>query len=179
MAGVAPLAAEGGARAWRIGVGWGLGHASGATIAAILALALREQVPQFESTLAPISETIVGVLLCVLGVFGLGRALRAHAHADEPSSRGRRNAFTLGVFHGAAGLSHLFAVLPALALPGIARPAAYLCGYGAGSLIAIVAFAAALGRLANHERASSRRVWLGVASTASLAVGILWIVHPI
>jgi cytochrome c biogenesis protein CcdA len=58
-------------------------------------------------------------------------------------------------------------------------PAAYLCGYGAGSLIAIVAFAAALGRLANHERASSRRVWLGVASTASLAVGILWIVHPI
>jgi hypothetical protein len=180
LAGVAPLATDKGRGAWRIGVGWGLGHASGAMLAAVVVLALRESVPQFESTLAPLSETIVGILLCVLGVIGLSRAIRSHhEHAHATSSRGKRTAFALGLFHGAAGLSHVFAVLPALALPGALLPAAYLCGYGVGSLIAIVAFASALGRLAGREHARSRRVWLGVASAASLAVGILWIVHPL
>jgi uncharacterized membrane protein HdeD (DUF308 family) len=179
MAGVAPLAARSGPGAWRVGIGWGLGHASGATLAAVAALLLRESVPQFESTVAPVSETIVGVLLCVLGVLGLRRALRKHEHAHESAGRSRMSAFGLGLFHGAAGLSHLFAVLPALALPGSVLPAAYLSGYGVGSLIAIVAFASALGRLAGREHARSRRWWLGAASATSLAVGILWIVHPL
>ncbi len=179
MAGVAPLAAGSGRGAWRVGVGWGLGHVSGATLAAVAALLLRESVPQFETTLAPLSETIVGVLLCVLGVLGLHRALHTHEHAHDGAARGRMTAFGLGLFHGAAGLSHLFAVLPALALPGLALPAAYLTGYGAGSLVAIVGFASALGRLAGREHARSRRWWLGAASAASLAVGILWIVHPL
>ncbi len=179
LAGVAPLATDKGRGAWRIGVGWGLGHASGAMLAAVIVLALRENVPGFESTLAPLSETIVGILLCVLGVLGLSRAIRSHEHTHATSSRGKRTAFALGLFHGAAGLSHVFAVLPALALPGVALPAAYLCGYGVGSLIAIVAFASALGRLAGREHARSRRWCLGAASAASLAIGILWIVHPL
>ncbi len=179
MAGVAPLATQSARSAWRVGLGWGIGHASGATIAAVVALALREQLPGLENGLSAVSETIVGMLLCALGVIGLHRALRGHEH-DAPAHAHRdRTAFGLGLFHGAAGLSHIFAVLPALALPGVALPATYLAGYGAGSLIAIVAFAAAIGRFAQRDSVRSRRWWLGVASAASLAVGILWIVHPL
>lgn len=204
MAGVAPLAAQNGREGWRVGLGWGLGHAAGAILAALVALILREQLPGVETSLSAVSETLVGMLLCAVGLLGLRRALgwrsRAHAHVgaapsaghahfvwfaahrhapDRGSSRSRRAAFTLGLFHGAAGLSHLFAVLPALALPGIWLPAAYLAGYAGGSLIAIVGFATALGRLAKHGASPPRRWVLGLASATSLAVGILWIVRPL
>ena len=90
-------------------------------------------------------------------------------------ARHRHAAFWLGTLHGAAGLSHLFAVLPALAFPGWWQPLLYLGGYGAGSLAALTGFTAVLGRLlpGNSERAL--RLSLGVASAASVLVGAVWI----
>ena len=170
MAGVAPLVAARSERHWRIGFTWGLGHAGGALLAAGVALALRSRIPGLEEHLSAVSERAVGVVLCVIGALGLRAALRReqvrHAHAHS--------AFGLGLVHGAAGLSHLFAVLPSLALPGIVLPASYLGGYAAGCLGALTVFAAVLGRL---PRAKAR-LWLGVSSAASLAIGLVWIVHP-
>ncbi len=183
LAGVAPFAADAGRRAWRVGVAWGLGHASGAGLAALAALALRASVPGLEQRLSAVSETLVGVVLCAIGFLGLVAVVRrrphAHAHAD-PSGRGRsRSAFALGLFHGAAGLAHLFGVLPALALPGRLLPAVYLAGYAGGSLAAIALFAAAIGAVGRTgSRAHAPRRWLAITSAASLAVGILWIVRP-
>lgn len=206
LAGVAPLAADRGRGAWRVGFGWGLGHASGATLAALVALALREQLPGFEERLSAVSETIVGVLLCAVGLLGLRKALgwslAAHSHAPGEHTHQRwfarhaharptadsdarsvrrvpRSAYGLGVFHGAAGLSHLFAVLPALALPGFVSPSVYLAGYGSGSVIAIVCFASVLGRCSRDGALRPRRWILGLASAASVVVGTLWIVHPL
>ena len=170
VAGVAPLVARAERRAWRVGFSWGLGHAGGALLAAGIALALRSRIPGLEEQLSAVSERVVGIVLCVIGALGLRAALRrdAQRHAHPHS------AFGLGLVHGAAGLSHLYAVLPSLALPGVMLPAGYLGGYAAGCLGALTVFAAVLGRLPRKHA----RVWLGVTSGASLAVGLVWIVHP-
>jgi len=170
MAGVAPLVARAERGPWRIGFSWGLGHAGGALIAAGIALALRARIPGLEEQLSAVSERIVGVVLCLIGALGLRAALRRegmrHAHPHS--------AFGLGLVHGAAGLSHLFAVLPSLALPGVALPVCYLGCYAAGCLGALTGFAAVLGRLPREHA----RVWLGASSAVSLGVGVIWIVHP-
>jgi hypothetical protein len=194
MAGVAPFAASQGRRAWRVGLAWGLGHASGAAIAAGIAVALRAWIPGLEEHLSAVSERIVGVVLCCVGAIGLRAALRTttrthrhdgleHSHFllsrvldAGHASRTGHSAFVIGLLHGSAGLSHLFAVLPALALPGIVEPALYLAGYGGGSLLAITGFAGLLGRLASD--ASRVRMWLAATSGLSLLVGLAWIVHP-
>jgi hypothetical protein len=83
----------------------------------------------------------------------------------------------LGLFHGAAGLAHLFAVLPALALPGRVLPAVYLGGYAAGSLAAIAVFAVAVGWVGHRSRAP--RASLAITSAASLVVGVAWLVQSL
>jgi hypothetical protein len=110
---------------------------------------------------------VVGLVLCVIGALGLRAALRREDERHEHA----HSAFGLGLVHGAAGLSHLYAVLPSLALPGVALPASYLSGYAAGCLGALTVFAAVLGRLPRKHA----RLWLGVTSGASLATGLVWI----
>jgi hypothetical protein len=194
VAGVAPFATTRGSRAWRVGVAWGLGHASGAAVAAVIALALRRWIPGAEEHLSAVSERLVGIVLCVVGAMGL-RACRRAGHTHEHDgfvhvhlfsnrragmSRPRRASaapFVIGLLHGSAGLSHVFAILPALALPGFESPALYLAAYGAGCLLAITGFAGVIGRAA---RSPTRvRACLGVTSAASFAVGLVWIVHPL
>jgi len=213
MAGVAPFAAGSGRSAWRVGVRWGLGHATGASLAALAALALRAQLPGIEERLSGVSEIVVGFALMLIGGLGLHTAIRRHMHEDthrhgplvhhhwhfrEPSveaaqgavatpapadrlatvispARHPHAAFWLGTLHGAAGLSHLFAVLPALAFPGWWQPLLYIGGYGLGSLAAITGFTAALGRLLPGHSERALRVSLGVASAASVIVGAVWI----
>lgn len=177
LAGVAPLASSSARPGWRVGVEWGFGHAAGASLAALVALLLRNEIPGIDERLSAVSEIVVGVLLCVLGALGVSRALRGRttlfAHDENAPSHAHRArpAFVLGLVHGAAGMSHLFAVLPALALPGTLLPAVYLAGYGAGSLVTITAYATVLGWIA-RERV---RWVLGVSSAASVVVGVLWI----
>lgn len=184
LAGVAPFAAGRGAAGWRVGAAWGLGHAVGAGAAAALALLVREQVPGLHERLSAVSEVVVGLALCLVGALGLRAALArpgaAHRHASVEHSQPHRGAhrhapFWLGSLHGVAGLSHLFAVLPAMAFPGLVQPALYLAGYGAGSLGAVALFAGALGRLLPGGSPRALRASLGAASAASLAVGVAWL----
>lgn len=183
VAGVAPFAARRGRAAWRTGAAWGVGHAAGAGAAAAIALALRAHVPGVEESLSAWSERIVGVLLCLIGALGLRRVLRSprsagdHAHASAPVRD--RSVFGLGLVHGAAGLSHLFGTLPALALPGTLMPVLYLSGYAVGSLALITLFAAGIGRLAPASKPHLHRGVVAVACASSLAIGLLWLVHPL
>src|SRR5258706_6060233 len=133
MAGVAPLVARAERRPWRVGFSWGLGHAGGALLAAGIALALRSRIPGLEEQLSAVSERVVGIVLCVIGALGLRAALRR----DELRQAHPHSAFGLGLVHGAAGLRHLFAGLPSLALPGVALPAGYLGRYAGGGPCAL------------------------------------------
>jgi len=169
VAGVAPLAARGGARAWRIGLAWGIGHALGACSAAALALLLSKVLPGAAEHISRWSEVLVGVVLCTVGALGL-RALSRGVHVHNERPQRMRPALGLGWLHGAAGLAHLYAVLPALALP---HPGSYLAGYGVASTLAMSALAAGLGHAGAHVRV---RRWVhGATSLASLLVGAFWL----
>ena len=174
LAGVAPFAAEEGRRAWLVGLAWGLGHTSGALAAAALALVLRFWIPGIEAQVSSISDRLVGVLMCALGAVGLHAAFSALPRLHAP----RSSVFALGLFHGAGGLAHLFAVLPALGFSGFVSPALYLAGYAIASLACVIAFAAGIGLLAPESRPGARRGLLCAASALSVVVGCIWLVRP-
>lgn len=97
LAAVAPYAGSGRGRAWRLGVRWGVGHASGVVIVGVLSLLLREVLPiealSAASGASAWSERAVGVVLIGIGVWGLRAALRhrlhvhTHDHEEEPRAR--------------------------------------------------------------------------------------------
>src|SRR5439155_5176637 len=101
-------------------------------------------------------------------------APRAHVHTHA--------AFLVGTLHGLAGTSHLLGVLPSLALPSWRHTAGYLATFAAGTIAAMILFAAAVGRIA-PARAEDGMVFtrwaLGVASALCALVGVAWIALPL
>ena len=195
LAAVAPLAAADRERGWVAGWTWGIGHAAGVVAVALAALLLRDALPPIE-TLSAVSERLVGAALIAVGLWALGRSTRlrhaAHVHGSLAHDHlhvqrgpawmrqlGHAHAsFCLGVLHGIAGSSHFFGVLPALALPSLSASLAYLAAFGAGTVMAMTAFAAVVGigsvRLPNGARA--HRLMMVTAALMAIVVGSVWLV---
>lgn len=178
LAAVAPLATETDRAPWRAGLQWGLGHTAGVVLVGALLVAFRDLLPL--EAISAWSERIVGLALIGVGLWGLRRAqgvASGRPHAHGPATTGA--SFGMGLLHGLAGSSHLFGVLPALALPTRAGALAYLGGFGAGAVIAMSAFAAVMGRLAGPAgpaTAARHRALLRICSAAAIAVGLWWLV---
>ncbi len=186
LAAIAPLTSTGRPGSRWVGVCWGLGHSVGVWLLALLALQLRETTTAH--FLSDVSERLVGVMLIVIGLWGVWRLRQQHeAHEPERNGHDERSsvrhtdagkALTIGLVHGVAGGAHLVGILPALALP---RPAAfaYTLGYGFGGILAMALASLGLWLLAHHTRHRSRlagRV-LGVSlSCMSIGVGFFWLV---
>ena len=201
LAAVAPLAADQRRGAWLAGLRWGLGHAGGVVAVGLLSLLLRGTLPL--AAVSSWSERLVGVVLIGIGLWGLRRALGRHVHAHEHTHDGRAHrhfhvhggasahthaesrphqhthaAFAVGLLHGLAGSSHLLGVLPALAFATTAETVTYLAAFGAGTVLAMVAFSWLVGRV-THDRpwgTLAYRRWLGACSVAAVAVGGWWLV---
>ncbi len=166
----------------------------------LLALWFRDRLPI--DAVSSWSEQAVGVVLIAVGLWGLHRSLRRHLHVHphdhgpvthvhahvhsasaEPDPTHQRayhahthGALAVGVLHGLAGSAHLFAVLPALALPGMTASLGYLGGYGVGTIAGMTGFAGGLGVLAHRlgHRAAPR--WLlSACSAAAVIVGVAWL----
>jgi len=90
-----------------------------------------------------------------------------HAHAS----------FYMGILHGVAGSSHFFGVLPALALPSISASLAYIGAFGVGTVLAMTAFAAAVGTatLKLPNGALPQRAMMMAAAALAIAVGAVWL----
>lgn len=86
MAAIAPLAAEGKNRAWKIGFRWGLGHASGVLMVGFLSILLREVLPV--NLISDWAERLVGVVLIGIGLWGLNKALSAKIHTHQHDHNG-------------------------------------------------------------------------------------------
>lgn len=202
LAAIAPLAADGDRRQWQAGLQWGIGHTAGVLLIAVLLLVLREQLPL--DIISANSERIVGALLIAVGSWGIWRAMRLgvrpHDHSHSAPHKGvpygathqgvpygathegvpyTGASFVMGTFHGIAGSSHLFGVLPALALPGRQASVLYLAGFGVGAIAGMTAFAAAMGLLSHrlgrrHPRSPSGLLY--GSSAAALVVGGFWLV---
>ena len=199
LAALAPLSLKAGRRAWAVGLRWGLGHASGVLVVAALAFGLRQVVHL--GSLAGWGERLVGATLIVLGLWGLRSLFRERLHAhphhhdgadhvhvhvhrpgeahDAPAAHAHIHAaFWVGTLHGLAGTAHLVGILPSLALPTARETAGYLGMFAVGTLLAMTAFAVALGWLS--ERGLGMHRWaLAGASALCALTGVAWIVFPL
>jgi len=199
LAALAPLSLKAGRRAWVVGLRWGLGHASGVLAVAALAFGLR-QVVHLES-LAGWGERLVGATLIVLGLWGLRSLFRERLHAhphhhdggdhihfhvhrsgeahDGPQAHVHVHAaFWVGTLHGLAGTAHLVGILPSLALPTARATAGYLGMFAVGTILAMTAFAVALGWLSARGLGLYR--WtLAAASGLCALTGVVWLVLPL
>ncbi len=177
LAAIAPYAMDGKYHAWRTGVRWGFGHATGALAVGILMLVLREALPV--DAVSAWGERVVGLALLAIGIWGVRAALiRAtqpvHAHASHAHGHA---ALAVGTLHGLAGSAHLFGMLPALALPTDLAAGTYLLLFGAGSIAAMAAFASLVGWIAGRPGVSGRRtqgLLLGFSSFIAVAIGGFW-----
>jgi hypothetical protein len=203
LAALAPLSLQARRRAWAVGLRWGLGHSSGVLVVAALAFGLRRVLP-FEA-LSGWGERLVGATMIVLGLWGLRSLFRERLHTHEHEHHGgghvhfhvhrpgedHRNAaahvhshaaFWVGTLHGLAGTAHLVGVLPSLALPTGRETAGYLMAFAIGTILAMTAFAGAIGLAApgRSERGLQIYRWaLGAASSLCALTGVLWILLPL
>lgn len=192
LAAVAPIAALNRTRGWMAGWMWGLGHAAGVVVVATLAVLVRDSLPPVE-TISAWSERVVGSALVALGFWGLRKSVKlrsgAHTHSGVVHDHlhvGRGPAwimrlghvhasFCLGVLHGIAGSSHFLGVLPALALPTRAAALSYIAAFGVGTVVAMSAFAALVGRVGDSSRRTRHAITVASAIMA-IVIGSLWLV---
>lgn len=104
----------------------------------------------------------------------------AHSHNHPYKHRQNvRASLGIGIFHGLAGVSHLFAILPTLALPSKHDAAMYLGGFGLGTIAAMISFSALLGYIATRiSMAGRNKAFAALRITGGLAaiiVGIWWL----
>lgn len=194
LAAVAPLALDGRRRGWIAGWTWGIGHASGVVVVALLAVLLRDALPPTD-IISEWSERLVGAALIVVGVWALRRSIHLaptphvhgpilhdhlHVHAGPGWIRrvGHAHAsFCLGVLHGVAGSSHFLGVIPALALPTRAAAVTYIAAFGAGTVAAMTVFAAVVSHAAGRSRRHhhTHRALLAAAALVAIIVGGVWL----
>jgi hypothetical protein len=195
LAAVGPLAIEGRRRGWLAGWTWGVGHASGVVVVAVLAVLLRDLLPPIDA-ISAWSERLVGAALVVVGFWALRRSARVqpaphvhgaathdHIHVQAGPRWMRRMghahaSFCLGVLHGVAGSSHFVGVVPALAFQTRTAALTYIAAFGVGSVAAMTAFAAIAGRVGAGASPHSMtyRATMAAASVAAIVTGAVWLV---
>jgi hypothetical protein len=198
LAAVAPLAVDGRRGGWVAGWTWGVGHASGVVVVALLGILLRESLPPIE-LLSAWSERLVGAALVGIGLWALTRCLRVgrawhehgrklhdHVHVQAGPLWIRRlghahASFVMGVLHGVAGSSHFFGVLPALALPTTSAAVLYIGAFGVGTVAAMTLFAAVVGATVGRgvHGPLAYRTMMTAAALLAMIVGGVWLTAPL
>ncbi|MGB0579202.1 MAG: sulfite exporter TauE/SafE family protein [Limisphaerales bacterium] len=180
VAAIAPLSADRGREAARLGLRWGMGHSAGVILVGLLALTFRDAFGMVAFSNA--AEWVVGITLIGVGLWGIRRAFskqvndEPHVHGDLEHAhihvrhRHTHAALAIGILHGFAGSSHFLGVVPALALPTVGDAIAFLVAYGIGTIAAMTLVAAGIGRLGVQSRA----VFVG-ASCLAFVVGGFWL----
>ncbi|MDB6015929.1 MAG: High-affinity nickel transporter [Pedosphaera sp.] len=194
LAAIAPLVMKQRQRAWLTGLRWGAGHASGVVVVGILSLLLRGILPV--DIISRWSDRLVGALLIGIGLWALRKGLQIHTHAHEHRGEAHEHihlhgqarkkvelhvhthaAFGIGTLHGLAGSSHFLAIIPSLAMPSNALAITYLVAYGAGTVLAMMAFASVIGSL-TVRFAGAAKVYRGMmfaCSAVAIVVGCCWV----
>lgn len=173
LAAVAPLSADTTRPQWRAGLQWGLGHTAGVMVIGLLLISFRQVLPI--DAISAYSERIVGFALLLVGAWGFMRARAPKPHVHPAASA----SFAMGALHGLAGSSHLFGVLPALALPTQLDAFSYLGGFGLGAVLAMTAFSAFVGAVAvsaARRGVNAYRSVLYACSLSAILVGGFWLI---
>ncbi len=207
LAAVSPIALRAPRRAWMIGFSWGIGHLAGMLLIGLLFFFFRDLFPI--ELISDNSEKIVGFMLIAIGIWAWvklipkhGKHTHDHAHVDESGDAfvhrhehhhkhqhtldeaERQSWFAalgIGILHGLAGVSHIVSLLPTLAFETNSEAVFYLIGFGAGTIVAMVAFAFVMGlisRSASHDHKHRLLTYInGIAGLAAIVVGTFWIIN--
>jgi len=198
LAALAPFAARREQHAaWRLGLHWGIGHAGGIALIGLLVWLLKGTAAA--EWLSSGAEQLVGVMLIAVGTLSIRSLLRhrvhthehdhfgirhshIHAHLGQTHSRASHKhshaALGIGLLHGTAGGTHLWVVLPTLAIASFAGVALYLAAYALATVAAMTLFSAGLARLARRLANDSPQLGYGfglACCTASLLIGGYWL----
>ncbi len=182
---------------WRLGLQWGLGHAGGVALIGLLVWLLKGTAAT--EWLSSGAEQLIGVMLIAVGALGIRSLLRHRVHTHEHDHLGIRHshihthlcrahspashkhshaALGIGLLHGTAGGTHLWVVLPTLAIASFAGVALYLASYALATVAAMTLFTAGLGRLAKRLTNGSPQLGHGfglACCTASMFIGGYWL----
>lgn len=108
-----------------------------------------------------------------------------HNHGHFHNGEVKQNAFKaffIGIIHGFAGFSHLFALLPSLALPTVWASVVYIISFALGTILTMVVFAYILGLVAFQSVVKDKKKFLKwftlSGALLAISIGILWIFHP-
>lgn len=181
LAAVTPLAIESKNKSWSIGMAWGFGHIFGVLLIGLLFMLFREVIPVEE--ISQYSEQIVGLVLIVIGVWALRKVIKkspdaAHTH-NHSHKTNMRTSLSVGILHGLAGVSHILAIIPALALPTRFDAGMYVAGFSIGTIVAMIVYSYLLGLIAEKSFISNKLAFLkGFRLTGSIftiVVGIGWL----
>ncbi len=178
LAAVTPLAIENRLKAWTVGMFWGIGHTTGALLIGLLFYFFRSLIPV--DTISAHSEQVVGIMLIAIGLWALYRVWLARPH-DHHYHKVNTIWFALGIgiLHGFAGVSHIFSILPTLALPTRLSAGLFLAGYASGTLAVMGLFSYLVGYLSlktsNVRQAVMFRKFSTTGGLFAVAIGILWI----
>jgi len=82
LAAVTPLAMHCHKKSWVVGVAWGIGHSLGMLLLGLLFILLKEVIP-FD-LISKHSDTVIGGLLILVGIWALSRAYLPHSHSPMP-----------------------------------------------------------------------------------------------
>lgn len=197
LAAIAPLAMKRQSGAWRTGLRWGIGHASGVIFVGLLSLLLRGLLPVH--LISNWSDRLVGALLIGIGFWTLRKALLIHTHAHAHHGEAHEHihvhgrsgakahavkqhmhthaAFGIGTLHGLSGSSHFLAIIPALAMPSNALAAIYLACYGIGTVLAMMLFASAINSLSMRFAGTAKvyRGFMFACSGLAVSIGCIWL----
>lgn len=176
VAALGPFSVEAHQRAWRVGLRWGVGHALGIVVVAVVFVSAADWLDV--GALAAAGDYLVGGVLVAVGAWGL-RHLRSKATTEDHAAHTHLHttaALSIGTLHGLVGTGSTLAVVPAVGMHSWHDSGVYLFGFAVGTVASMTAVAWLLGLLAlGAEREHVYRKLFAAASLAALALGFVWL----
>ncbi|MBI9040406.1 sulfite exporter TauE/SafE family protein [Lutibacter sp.] len=206
LAAVTPFAIESKKKAWKVGLFWGIGHLTGMLFIGILFLIFKELIPV--EKISEHSEQFVGVILVGLGLWIFFKIFKeekkhkhthvhsngnpiihehqhkhtsekVHTHSHPNLKQGNIASLSFGFIHGLAGVAHFLLFLPVIGFSSKLDSVKYIIGFGIGTLIAMMAFAMVIGKVAAYSKQDHNETFFKGIRLAgglfALIIGVYWI----
>ena len=212
LAAVTPFAIESKRKAWKVGLFWGIGHILGMLSIGVLFLLFKEYIPLeeiSESSEFLVGIVLVGLGIWVLLKMYRGERkhshihvhndgnpiIHEHGHEHETDSHGKHahehpnirqtliGSLTIGFMHGLAGIAHFILLLPVIGFETRTDSVLYIVGFALGTIIAMIAFALVIGKLAAYSFKEHHNTFFKGIQLASglfaIVIGVYWMLANI